>query len=481
MTTRRSHSVLLALAVAGSLITGCGKQDSGGNRSPVFNTGVGAAVIEPGGGLPSMPPPGVSPPGGHQGASSSSGSYGQGGPGNYSRSSRGGGQHTAPSSNQSQGGARILSPGANPGSPPPGTPGNAGMPAPRGGGGGGMVSIGGATTIDTRRQTRDMKPVEALASNPLLWPVAVVAWPFKKLSESTSGSAQHSRSGGPQMPTNFPAPVSAEEADRRSDREQTLAMERALENQQRGATHPAPRGAPPTPQHATSSRSPGYATAVPRDPGGAARPSRSIAEELEALRRGTTAATEPISTPRRAANRMSARGASGDTAAHADPRRQQFDDNGDGRPDREEVFDADGLIAESAEDANRDGEIDTWTRYRNGAPVRRRADVDGDGLIDAWTYYADGGLEVARLERDTNGDGYRDQIDFFDAGQLARRMEDPNGDGLPERITRFDGEGRPAQRDEDSDGDGAMDTRSFYESGRLVRRHLLNEDERWEP
>ncbi len=470
--------LLLGLALT---TTACGGKDTGGNRSPIFNTGVNATVVEPGGSLPAMPPPGVS----HRSA-----------PGQYTQSSRGGGQTHAPSQTASQGGARILPPGGYSQAPQGETPGAAypGAPAaypPATGTGGGMVSIGGATTVDTREEHRRMKPVDAMWHNPLLWPVAAVAWPFQKIAGSVKGSADRSHSGGPQS---APPPLSPEELDQLHDRNQTRAMERALESQ-RGAAPGAtagPQGRPPvqTPHVAARSQTPErWASAAPTSPHPSKRP--SIAEELAALRRGL--GSGDTGAPPQVASRQDpgVPDVGRDSwATQSEPRRgpeadqrfrQRFDADGDGRLDREEIYDEDGLIAESAEDADGDGQLDTWTRYRNGAPMRRRADVDGDGLIDAWTYYAEGGLDVARLERDTDGDGYRDQIDFFDGGQLARRTEDPDGDGFPDRVTRYAPDGRPAERDEDSDGDGAMDTRSFYENGRLVRRLLLNEDERWEP
>lgn len=478
-----------AVLVAASLSFACGGKDTGGNRSPIFHTGVNASVIEPGGALPTMPPPGLP-----RSASA---------PGQYNQSSRGGGQTSAPTQTASQGSARILPPGggsaASPhgpyagappqqhgayGAPPQpggayGGPEHAARPQPHGGGGGGMVSIGGATTIDTRRQTHEMKPVDAMARNPLLWPVAAVAWPFQKLSERRSGNASQSHSGGPES---APPPLSAEQLDQLHDREQTLAMERALHQRDNAGTPPS-QHARPAPQAYAPPPSPPATAPSRHGAPGSARP--SIAEELAALRRGNTTPPEPHAP--RVASRYDGtrvRDVPSDPYGAIDPVegvRQRFDDDGDGRPDREEVYDREGLLAESAEDVNGDGTLDTWTRYRNGAPLRRRADLDGDGMIDAWTYYADGGLDVARLERDTTGDGYRDRIDFFDAGELTRRTEDADGDGFPERVTRFGADGRPAQRDEDSDGDGALDTRSFYEGGRLTRRILLNDDERWEP
>ena len=115
-----------------------------------------------------------------------------------------------------------------------------------------------------------------------------------------------------------------------------------------------------------------------------------------------------------------------------------------------------------------------------------RGPVDG---IAADPRYLDitvppGTRKVLPVETDQHAFAYvfDGDADFRDSSDpLPVATEDPNGDGLPERITRFDAEGRPAERDEDSDGNGALDTRSYYESGRLVRRILLNEDEHLEP
>ncbi len=473
--------VVIAGGIATALALGCSStKEKGHNRSPIFDTGVGATIIDPGQGAPPMPDP--------------FGYYSQ-----------------------------VPAPSGAPGTAPPNAPGQGGG---YGGGYGGqpaahpypavrrgptLTSIGGATTIDTRKDTDDADLGKAAERHPLLAPVGAAAWPIRKISQKTSSRGATTQQGSGSPPPQgaggtgaqpYPAPP---QDDYEYERAQIEAMERALA--QRAATGTAPPAG-------------GSVGALPPAP--AVQPARTagsnltIAQELAALRQrqappptpGSAVAAPPIAgvgTPSHAASPSGSSatewGARWNTqpqggAPQASPvardrnrdgrpdhwvenlagneRRERFDDDYDGRPDRTERYGSDGLIVETHEDLDGDGRFDTVTRYRGGAPFERQSDEDADGYVDAWTFFR--GEEIARLERDTDGDGFRDQIDFFAAGNLSRRTEDLDGDGRPERITAFDDRGRPRELEEDQDGDGAMDVRSFYESGRLVRRELLSED-----
>lgn len=443
-----------------------GTKERGHNRSPVFDTGVGATIIEPGQGAPPMPDP-----------------FGYGGYGGYPQ-----GAQPGPPQGAYPPGQAPPSAGATPGYPvgqgtagaaPPGYP-QPGYPPPGWRRGPALTSIGGASTIDTRRETDESKIGDAAKKHPIMTPLGAAAWPVRKISGKSSSrgtSTEHGNSG----PSAAPPPPPPHEAQLAYEQAQLEAMERAL----------AERGA-------LAGTNPAELPAVAAQP--SSEPSAgglTIAQELAALRhrqappppqatgaaptRWQTQAAAPPPPAPAAVQRPSAydRNHDGRPDHWVEPlangeRRELFDENGDGRPERSERRDAGGQVVETREDLDGDGSFDAVTEYRGGAAYVRQADENGDGYPDAWTFYR--GADVARLERDTDGDGYRDQIDFFTAGQLDRRTEDLDGDGRPERITRFDERGRPREREEDQNGDGAMDVRSFYESGRLVRRVLLNED-----
>ena len=81
---------------------------------------------------------------------------------------------------------------------------------------------------------------------------------------------------------------------------------------------------------------------------------------------------------------------------------------------------------------------------------------------------------ITRLERDANGDGFRDHVATYQDGRLAREERDDDGDGRTDLISYFDDAERVARVEEDSNGDGEMDVVSHYEDGRLARREVLD-------
>jgi len=73
--------------------------------------------------------------------------------------------------------------------------------------------------------------------------------------------------------------------------------------------------------------------------------------------------------------------------------------------------------------------------------------------MDLWTRYINrqGKEQVARIERDSRGEGFADTFEIF---------ETKNGKAILVR------------RDQDLDGDGEIDVVSFYVGGRLERRQI---------
>lgn len=441
---RSRLALAVALTATASLAlaqAGCSSRTSGLPNAPIFNTGASATIIPPGAPAPAMPGYGQQriATGGPGASGSHSGSYsgvpGMGGP----------------------------PPGyAVPGAPQvqtvPGVPPGYAVPAPQ------TQMLGGATTIDTRQIRRRENP---LWSNPLFWPFAVVAYPFVKLDRAVNAERDEAFRRRAyqriQEQTGVPMPSEpydgSQQAQLAAERAQQQAMEQQIRQQQAagGAT---------------------YASA---------RPSLSIAEELEALRAASAPSDGAARDLRPAAPAPGAAAADAvedrDRDGRADRwvyesdgrRRELLDEDGDGRPERTVYYEADGkTIARVDEDTDGDGEIDSWSTYQGGKLARRRADTNGDGEPDTWTTY-DAAGNIVRHEQDADHDGVRETVDYYAAGRLVRRTEDADGDGRPERITHYDDEGRPASLEEDTDGDGLVDTRSHYAGGKLVRRELLDE------
>jgi antitoxin component YwqK of YwqJK toxin-antitoxin module len=458
MATRHLVRLGLAFALAGAL-PGClaysnVKRDT--DRQPIVHTGVGATVLMPGQGAPSLPQSmygrgygGAAPPG--AGAPSGPGAVpappGAGGATSGSYSGTGTG---------SSGGGSGYAAG----------PAGAGTPYGAAPSASNIQFIGGAELDEVKH--REIKQ-EPLLIKTLLVPLAVVALPFKKAYEAAQGDPKPVVAPEPpQAPA--PGPPDYEAAYE----EQQL---QALESQLGGA----PGAAPPSP-------SPRGAAAPPPVGAPGARPS-SIADELAALQRRVpprgvapapgTAAGREAAAPAGVADHVS--DADGDGRPdHWQYRengvlvRELFDQNGDGRVDRTVRYDtATGQKRSEEDDSNQDGHVDSWVEYQGGQVLRRRQDTSGDGEPDVWTFHRGG--QVARIEEDRDGDGFRDRVAYYEGGKLQRETEDSNGDGRPDRVTLYDGEERVRQRSEDRDGDGIVDARSFYEKGKLVRKELVDE------
>jgi hypothetical protein len=61
--------------------------------------------------------------------------------------------------------------------------------------------------------------------------------------------------------------------------------------------------------------------------------------------------------------------------------RIEYDDDGDGRPERAEVL-REGLVVRIEVDSDRDGRMDRWQNWENGRLVSEELDTDGDGKPD---------------------------------------------------------------------------------------------------
>jgi hypothetical protein len=371
--------------------------------------------------------------------------------------------------------ATILMPGQTMPMPDPGeTPGCQG----------GYTSIAGGGVVEEGQKTTKTEPHPAVKV--LGAPFAVLLFPFKMVAAGAKklGDAVNPDDEVPLDPRlrAKQAQVAKVDPQTQHEQQQLSALEQQLE-QRGGSTRMSQSG--PAIETGSTSR--------------AAPPRSSIADELAALRGGTSdpgtaaqASAAPSAPPRDAApTPATASGAPADRVLDQDgdgqadhwiylsqgrPAREQFDDDGDGAPDRTLLRDpASGEQQRVEEDRNGDGRADILSEYKDGQLARIRRDTNLDGVPDAWSFYRAG--QLAREEQDPDGDGFRNRVALYQDGRLRLEREDRDGDGRVDRLTRYDGEERMAQRDEDQDGDGLVDARAYYEGGKLVRRELVSESQ----
>jgi hypothetical protein len=415
--------VALLLAAAG--LAGCFYGDTRRNidRNPVVDTGVGASVIMPGQSAPaySHPAPGSA----------------------------------APAEKGQEGGGAATSGSASGAEPSPTS-----VP----------LTMIGRSSIDEERNMSAHE--ESTWMKYVALPFAVLAAPFKAAAEAVRGEPEP----GPPVPNTTPERPQAEQRPAPVDYDTQRLQEMEQELDRTLASPPAP--APP---------SSSVAGAPP-----------SIADELAALQRlprtpepSRQAVPQPAESTLGAKPVQPLRGetdlADGIVDRDGDGRvdmwiyrengqiaRKTLDQNFDGRPDTTLQYDREShQLARVGEDSDQDGAIDTWTDYRDGRIVRRRADADRDGTVDTWTFYRDG--QTTRHEQDTTGDGFRDRVGFYVDGKLVREDLDSNGDGRPNITNYYDAKERVVRREEDTNLDGVIDIISHYEKGHLARRELLSD------
>lgn len=106
-------------------------------------------------------------------------------------------------------------------------------------------------------------------------------------------------------------------------------------------------------------------------------------------------------------------------------------------------------------DTNGDGIKDVVRFYDNeGRKSRERADSNFDGKPDTWIRFAKG--RVVRVELDRTGDGKIEETRFYLKGKLSRIQLDSNGDGKAD-VWEMYSHGRLDRMGEDLDFDGRVD------------------------
>jgi hypothetical protein len=125
-----------------------------------------------------------------------------------------------------------------------------------------------------------------------------------------------------------------------------------------------------------------------------------------------------------------------DYIAHYGPNRQvrliEVDEDYDAWIDRWEYYDADGKLEKVGRWRRTRGKADVW-RFpgKDGIPVRVEYDDDGDGRPDRVEVLEGGRL--ARVEIDADRDGRTDRWQFWEKGRLVREELDTRGSGKPDR------------------------------------------------
>ena len=129
-----------------------------------------------------------------------------------------------------------------------------------------------------------------------------------------------------------------------------------------------------------------------------------------------------------------------DYIAHYDENRQirliEVDEDHDSWVDRFEYYDAAGILEKVGRCRKQNGRVDEWTyRAPDGRPSRIEYDDDGDGKPERAEVMKEGAL--ARIEMDTDRDGRPDRWQDWDHGRIVSEEIDTNGDGKPDRRLVF--------------------------------------------
>ncbi len=129
-----------------------------------------------------------------------------------------------------------------------------------------------------------------------------------------------------------------------------------------------------------------------------------------------------------------------DYIAHYDERRQirmiEVDEDHDSWVDRFEHYDAAGVLEKVGRCRKQRGRADEWTyRAPDGRPARIEYDDDGDGKPERTEVLEDG--IVVRIEADSDRDGRPDRWQSWQRGRLVSEELDTDGDGQPDRRLVF--------------------------------------------
>ncbi len=118
-----------------------------------------------------------------------------------------------------------------------------------------------------------------------------------------------------------------------------------------------------------------------------------------------------------------------------------MDEDNDGWVDRFEHYDADGVLEKVGRWRKQPGRADEWIyRGPDGHPARIEYDDDGNGVPERAELLDHGRL--VRIEIDSDHDGKMDRWQDWRAGRLTSEEVDTDRDGKPDRRLVFGPRGR---------------------------------------
>ncbi len=151
------------------------------------------------------------------------------------------------------------------------------------------------------------------------------------------------------------------------------------------------------------------------------------------------------------------------------------DTNGDGIPDLWIYYNPQKPkeIIRQEEATKGNGNVDTWSYFKDGKLVRREVDSKGQGRADTFFFYDND--QIVREERDETGQGRITYRAFYQNGRIAKVEKDTMNHGRPDLWIYYDTskDGEVVTKEErDLNGDGIVDLWTYFENGRMVRRDV---------
>ncbi len=151
------------------------------------------------------------------------------------------------------------------------------------------------------------------------------------------------------------------------------------------------------------------------------------------------------------------------------------DTNGDGIPDLWIYYNPQkpGEIVREEEATKGNGNVDTWSYFKDGKLVRREVDSKGQGRADTFFFYDND--QLVREERDESGQGRITYRAFYQNGRIAKVEKDTQNRGRPDLWIYYDTtkDGEVITKEErDLNGDGIVDLWTYFENGRMVRQDV---------
>jgi len=111
--------------------------------------------------------------------------------------------------------------------------------------------------------------------------------------------------------------------------------------------------------------------------------------------------------------------------------RKEIDVNFDSKTDVKQFYGADGVLVREEMDLDFDAKIDAVDYYVDGIRIRRELFLNFIEQPSMWKYYEEG--KLVRKARDTTGNGKADTFEFYDPkGEILRIGYDTKGDGKPD-------------------------------------------------